>query len=79
MLTKYNITISLIKTFFNYSNINLLNHKIDLFDIIIIKNKFKIINEIIYFIIFNDLKHYLNLIDYLRNFVHFYAQYINLL
>ena len=38
--------------FFNYSNINLLNRKIDLFNMIIIKNKLKTINEIIYFVIF---------------------------
>ena len=65
-----------IKIFFNYSNINLLNYKINLFDIIIIKNKLKTINEIIYFIIFNNLKHYLDLINYLRNFVHYYAQFV---
>ena len=62
---KHNIVISSIKTFFNYLNINLLNRKIDLFDMIIIKNKFKAINVIIYLIIFDDLKHYLSLIDYL--------------
>ena len=73
LLMKYNIVIMLIKTFFNYSNINLLNYKIDLFDMIIIKNKFKTINNIIYFVIFEDLKHYLNLINYLRNIIYYYA------
>ena len=53
------------KTFLNYSNINLLNRKIDLFDITIIADKLKAISEIIYFNIFNDLKHYLDLINYL--------------
>ena len=74
---KHNIIITSIKTFFNYSNINLLNRKIDLFDIITIKNKLKTINEIIYFVIFDNLKHYFDLMKYLRNFIHFYAQFIN--
>ena len=69
---KHNIIITLIKTFFNYLNINLLNRKINLFDIIIIENKFKIINDIIYFFIFNDLKHYFDLTNYLQNFIHYY-------
>ena len=63
----------LIKIFLNYLNINLLNRKIDSFNIITTKNKFKIINDIIYLIIFDDLKHYFNLTKYLRSFVHYYA------
>ena len=69
LFTKHNIIISLIKTFFNYLNINLLNRKINLLNIIIIENKLKIINVIIYFIIFKNLKHYSNLINYLRNVI----------
>ena len=38
-----------------------------------IENKLKVINIIIYFIIFNDLKHYLNLINYLRNLIYYYT------
>ena len=74
---KYNIIITSKKTFLNYSNINLLNRKIDSFDMIITKNKFKVINVIIYLVILNDLKHYLNLINYLRSVIHYYAQFIN--
>ena len=44
---------------------------------IIIKDKFKTISVIIYLIIFDDLKYYLNLINYLRNVIHYYAQFIN--
>ena len=65
LLIKYNIIIILIKIFLNYLNINLLNRRINLFNIAIIKNKLKIISEIIYFATLNDLEHYLNLIDYL--------------
>ena len=77
LLMKHNIIITLIKTFLNYSNINLLNRKVNLFDIIIIANKLKAINEIVYFDIFDDLKYYFNLINYLRSFVHYYAQLVN--
>ena len=40
---------------------------------IIVENKFKTINVIIYFIILDDLKHYLNLINYLRNVIYYYT------
>ena len=46
---------------------------------IIIKNKLKTISVIIYFVTLNDLKHYLNLIDYLRNVIYYYTQLVNLL
>ena len=42
----------------------------------IIENKFEIIKIIKYSTIFGNLKHYLNLIDYLRNNVHYYVQLI---
>ena len=61
------------KIFLNYSNINLLDRRVNSFNIIIAKNKLKIISEIIYLATLDDLEHYLNLIDYLRSFVHCYA------
>ena len=70
---RYNITITLIKIFLNYLNINLLNRRVNLFDIVIAKNKLKAINEIIYLTTFDDLEHYLDLIDYLRSSIYYYA------
>ena len=76
---KYNIIIISIKIFLRYLNINLFNRKINFFDIIIIKNKLKIINEIIYLNIFNDLEYYLRLTSYLRSLICYYAKFIDLL
>ena len=70
---RYNIIITLTKIFLNYSNINLLNRRINLFNIIIAINKLKIISEIIYLATLSDLEHYLDLIDYLRSFIYCYA------
>ena len=61
------------KIFLSYLNINLFNYKVNLFKIIIIKNKLKIINKIIYLATLNDLEYYLDLIDYLRNSIYYYA------
>ena len=70
---RYNITITSTKIFLNYLNINLLNYRINLFDITITENKLKTISEIIYLAILGDLEHYLNLIDYLRSSIYYYA------
>ena len=61
------------KIFLSYLNINLFNYKVNLFKIIIIKNKLKIINKILYLATLNDLEYYLDLIDYLRNSIYYYA------
>ena len=73
LLVEYNIVITSIKTFLNYSNINLLDRKIDSFDMTTAKNKLKAINEISYPSTLGDLKHYLGLTGYLRSSVHYYA------
>ena len=77
LLMRYNITIASTKIFLNYLNINLLNRRINLFDITTIENKLKIISEIIYLATLGDLEHYLNLIDYLRSSIYYYAQLIS--
>ena len=60
------------KIYLNYFNINLLKRKIDFLKIIIVKNKFKTINKIFYFNIFNNLEYYLSLIKYFRNSIYLY-------
>ena len=62
---QYNIVITAIKIFLKYFNINLFNRRVNFFNIIIIKNKLKAINEIIYFNVFNNLEYYLKLTNYL--------------
>ena len=73
LFIKYNILISLTKIFFNYFNINLLNRYINLFNLAIAKNKLEIIKALKYSITLKDLKHYLDLANYLRDNVHYYA------
>ena len=77
LLVEYNIVIAPTKTFLNYSNINLLDRKVDSFDMTTAKNKLKTISEISYPSTLGDLKHYLGLTDYLRSFVYYYAQLAN--
>ena len=73
LFVKYNISISLTKIFLDYFNINLLNRYINLFNLIIAKNKLEAIKTLKYSIILKDLKHYLDLADYLRDNVYYYA------
>ena len=72
LFVKYNISISLTKIFLDYFNINLLNRYINLFNLIIIKDKLKIIKTLKYSIILENLKHYLDLANYLRDNIHYY-------
>lgn len=76
---KYNVIIILIKTFLGYFNINLLDRKVDFFDIIIIKDKLKIINEIAYLNILKDFKYYFKFMSYLYNLIYYYVQLASLL
>ena len=43
---KFNITISFIKIFLRYLNVNLLNKKINSFDLISLKDKLKVISNL---------------------------------
>ena len=77
LLIEYNIVIASIKTFLNYSNINLLDRKVDSFDMTTAENKLKTISEISYPSTLGDLEYYLELTDYLRSFIHYYAQLVS--
>ena len=73
MLLKVNVFLSLKKTFLEYLNIALLSQKINAFELIIAEDKLKAITSLQYLTILRSLKHYLNLTDYLRNYVYYYA------
>ena len=62
---KYNITITLIKIFLDYLNINLFNRRINSFNIVIVEDKLKAISKIIYLATLDNLEYYLDLIGYL--------------
>ena len=73
LFVKHNISISPIKTFLDYSNINLFKRRVNFMRLFTIKNKLKIIKAIKYLMILKDFEYYLDLINYLHNSVHYYA------
>ena len=74
IFVKYNISISLTKTFLSYPNINLLSYKVDSLGIATPEDKLKAIRSLSYPTTLGDLKHYLSLANYLRNYVYHFAQ-----
>ena len=62
-LVQFNIFIKFIKTFIDYSFVQLLDQKINFFDLFINEKKLKTISKFQFFRIFRQLKTYLNLID----------------
>ena len=76
LFVKHNISISSIKIFFDYSNVNLFKRRINFMRFFTVKDKFEIIKAIKYLTTLKDLKHYFDLINYLCNSVHYYVQLI---
>ena len=74
LFIKYNISISPIKIFLGYLNINLLRRRVNSFGLITTENKLEVIRVLKYSTILRGLKHYLDLIGYLRNYIYYYAQ-----
>ena len=74
LFKKYNIVIKTFKIYFDYFSIILLNQRINNFDLFIVENKLKVIRELKFSHIFKYLKTYFDKIDYLRQYVIYYAQ-----
>ena len=74
ILNVNNIIIKFGKTFLSYLTVQLLKQKIDSFDLVIAKNKFKIIVKLRFFKCFQQLKTYLRLINWLRDYISYYAK-----
>ena len=70
----YDINLSFKKFFFDYFTITLLNQKINAFEFIIVVDKLIAIVKLNFFYIFKNFEIYLDLIDWLRDFVFWYAQ-----
>ena len=79
VLTKNNIFIKLIETFFDYSSIFFLNQKIDSIELITSKKKLKIIFKLFFSKTLQILKIYLNLTNWLRDYVFMYVDVTKLL
>ena len=72
-LVQFNIFIKLIKTFIDYSFVQLLDQKMNFFDLFINEKKLKTISKLQFSRIFRQLKTYLNLIDWLKKYVSYYV------
>ena len=55
-----------IKVYFEYSNVNFLDRKVNSFDLIFLKKKLRAISTFKYLYTLKKLNHYLKLIEYLR-------------
>ena len=78
-LNFYDINLSFKKFFLNYFTIALLKQKVDVFDLIIATDKLETIVKLNFSYILKNLKIYLNLTKWLREFVTFYVQKTNAL
>ena len=79
LFKEYNIVIKIIKTYFEYSSMLLLNQRVDNFELLTIEKKIKIIRKLNFFRTFKNLKTYLNKTKYLRQYIAYYTQKTKLL
>ena len=68
-----NINLNSIKIFLDYFEITLLNQRINAFDLSTTKNRFKILISLTMSKTFAKLETYFELIDYIKQYIHFYA------
>ena len=69
-----NISLQSKKVFIDYSIVQLLNEKINFFDLTTIKNKFRVIILLKFFKSLRQLKIYLNLTKFLREYIFHYVK-----
>ena len=74
LFVKLNIFIKSNKTFFDYSNVQLLDQHVDFFDLSIVENKLKIINMLQFSRTLRELEIYLDMTNWLRQYISYYAQ-----
>lgn len=73
---RHNVFISSVKIFLDYDSVNLLDRRVNSLDMTTSEDKLKAISFLSYLFTLSNLKHYLDLTDYLRSSVHMYAQLI---
>ena len=73
LFVKFNIAIKSIKVFIDYSNVALLEQRVNSLKFSISEEKLRAIANIKFSETLQDLKHYLELIDYIRDHIHYYA------
>ena len=73
-LAKYNVILSSKKSFLSYSSIILLSQVVNAFEMITAEKKLTAISKLAFFKIFKKLKTYLELTEWLRMYIFYYAQ-----
>ena len=79
LFDKFNIVFKSSKIYLNYSTISLFDQKINRFKFFIVTKKFVVILSLKFSTILKNFEIYLNLIDWLRNYVSFYVQKVDVL
>ena len=74
LFREMNIILKSFKTFLNYSNIVLLKQKVNNLELITSKNKLKAIMVLSFSKNLKNLKTYFEMIEYLKNYISYYAQ-----
>ena len=73
LFVKRNINLNLIKIFLSYFEVTLLKQRVNAFDLSIIENRLKVLTSLTISETFAKLETYLELIDYIRHYIHFYV------
>ena len=73
LLVKKNISLNLIKVFLKYSKITFLEQRVNVLKLTITKERLKTLTSLTISYTFAKLEVYLKLIDYIRQYIHFYA------
>ena len=73
LFVRKNIDLNLVKIFLSYSKVTLLEQRVNAFDLLIIENRIKTLTSLKMFDTFVKLETYLDLIEYIRQYIHFYV------
>ena len=79
LFAKLNITLKSYKTYLSYFIISLLKQKINRFELSTTQKKLIVISKLRFSKILKNLKIYLNMIEWLRDYVSYYVQKVNVL
>ena len=76
LLDSLNIVLASTKIFLRFSSTTLLSQKVDSLNMTAAAEKIQIISKLTFFIILQNLEHYLSLTEWLCNYVSYYAQIV---
>ena len=77
LFRKMNIVLKFSKIYLEYPTVALLDQKIDSFELIIVEKKLKVISKLRFLATLKQLETYLSLIEWMRDYVSYYAQLSN--